>query len=95
MNLIDTQVQLRSKTSASEKPKFGIDVINSRIAEMTTKDIYEPLIVKENVINAATETASMILRIDNVIAASKTKDAPRPGGMGGGPGMPGGGMDEY
>lgn len=95
MDVIDTQVHLRSKTSASEKPKFGIDVINSRIADVTTKDIYEPLIVKENVINAATETASMILRIDNVIAASKTKDAPRPGGMGGGPGMPGGGMDEY
>ena len=42
-------------------------------------------------INAATETASMILRIDDVIAASKSKDMPRPGGPGG---MPGG-MDDY
>ena len=31
-------------------------------------------VVKEQVINAATEAACMILRIDNVITASKTKD---------------------
>jgi archaeal chaperonin len=95
MDVIDTQVHIRSKASSSEKPKFGIDVINATIADITSKDIYEPLIVKQNVINAATETASMILRIDNVIAASKTKETPRPGGMGGGAGMPDGGMDEY
>jgi len=58
-------------------------------------DIYEPLSVKQNVINAATETASMILRIDNVIAASKTKDTSSPGATGRQPGMPGNGMDDY
>jgi len=96
MDVIDTQVQLRSKTSNTEKPKFGIDVINAKITDVTSKNIYEPLMVKENVINAATETASMILRIDNVIAASKTKDMPKPGTVGGaGPGMPGAGMEDY
>lgn len=95
MDVIGTQVHLRSKASSSEKPKFGIDVINSKIADLASKDIYEPLLVKENVINAATETASMILRIDNVIAASKSKDTPGPGPIGRQPGMAGNGMDRY
>ena len=57
---------------------------------MTAKDIYEPLAVKEQVINAATEAACMILRIDDVIAASKPKTPPAGGGVGaGGGGMPG------
>ena len=95
MDVIDTQVYLRSKTSSSDKPRFGIDVLNARIADIASMDIYEPLSVKQNVINAATETASMILRIDNVIAASKTKDTSSPGATGRQPGMPGNGMDDY
>jgi thermosome len=91
MDVIDTQVQLRSKTANLEKPKFGIDVLNGKVADMGSNNIFEPLLIKENMINAATETASMILRIDDVIAASKSKDMPRPGGPGG---MPGG-MDDY
>jgi chaperonin GroEL (HSP60 family) len=95
MDVIDTKVHLRSKASSSEKPKFGIDVINAEIADIASKDIYEPLLVKENVINAATETASMILRIDNVIAASNAKDTSGAGPTGRQPGMPGNGMDNY
>lgn len=95
MDVIDTQVQLHSKISDSRTPKIGIDVTNAKIADMSSKGIYEPLAVKENIINSATETASLILRIDNVIEASKTKDMPTPGGMPGGAGMPGAGMGDY
>lgn len=95
MDVIDTQVQLHSKISDSRTPKIGIDVMNAKIADMSSKGIYEPLAVKENIINSATETASLILRIDNVIEASKTKDMPRSGGMPGGAGMPGAGMGDY
>jgi archaeal chaperonin len=85
MDPIDTQVQLRTKISNSDKPKYGIDVINKKIADMSARNVYEPLAVKENVVNGATEVASMILRIDDVIAASKsqTPSGP-PGGMSGG-----------
>jgi len=95
MDVIDTQVQLHSKISDSRTPKIGIDVMNAKIADMSSKGIYEPLAVKENIINSATETASLILGIDNVIEASKTKDMPTPGGMPGGAGMPGAGMGDY
>ena len=94
MDVIDTQVHLRSKTSSAQKPKFGIDVMNAKIEDMTSKHVYEPLLVKENVLSAAAETASMILRIDNVIAASNSKSAPKPDEMTGGPQMPSG-MGDY
>jgi thermosome len=94
MDPLDTQTQLRAK-AALAKPKYGVDVINGKVADMAAKDIYEPLKVKEQVISAATEASSMILRIDDVIAASKSKEsAPPPGGgMGGMGGM--GGPNPY
>ena len=90
MDPIDTQVQLRTKISNSEKPKYGIDVINKKIADMTARNVYEPLAVKENIVNGATEVASMILRIDDVIAASKSQAPAGPPGGGGAGGYGGG-----
>lgn len=94
MDPLDTQVQLRAKATTS-KPKYGIDVLNAKVADLSAKDVYEPLAVKEQVINAATEAACMILRIDDVIAAGKSNmpSGPSPGGVGGGYGGMGEGMD--
>lgn len=91
MDPLDTQVQLRSK-AISGKATYGIDVINSRVADLESQNVVEPLAVKEQVVNAATEAACMILRIDDVIAASKSSShAPGPAGP---PGMGGmSGMD--
>jgi chaperonin GroEL (HSP60 family) len=52
--------------------------------------VYEPLAVKKQIIKSATEAATMLLRIDDVIAAGKTRAPPMPpGGPGGGyGGMP-------
>ena len=91
MDPLDAQVQLRQKVTDG-KAVFGIDVDNAKIADMSEKDIYDPLAVKEQVINGATEVACMVLRIDDVIAGSKSAAPPMPpgGGMGGmGGGMPG------
>jgi thermosome len=86
MDPLDTQTQLRAKAALS-KPKYGVDVINGKVTDMAAKDVYEPLKVKEQVISAATEASSMILRIDDVISVSKSRDSgPPPGGGGmGGP----------
>ena len=83
MDPIDSQVQLRAKVSTSSKPKYGIDVLNAKIADVSVKEIFEPLAVKEQVINAATEASSMILRIDNVIASNKSKTPSGPSHDGG------------
>ncbi|HEX5892848.1 MAG TPA: TCP-1/cpn60 chaperonin family protein, partial [Nitrososphaeraceae archaeon] len=94
MDPLDTQVQLRAKATTTAKLKYGVDVYRAKIVDVLAKDIYEPLAVKEHIINAATEAVCMILRIDDVIAASKSKTpsgpTPGDGGYGGGGG---GGMD--
>ncbi|MFN3654180.1 MAG: thermosome subunit beta [Candidatus Nitrosotenuis sp.] len=84
MDPLDTQVQLRSKGTTG-KATYGIDVLNGKVADLESQNVYEPLAVKEQVINAATEAACMILRIDDVIAASKSSSKPpsSPPGMGG------------
>ena len=65
---------------------MGVDARKGRIADMSKLDIVEPLVVKEQIVKAATEAASMILRVDDVIASNKTGSGgqamPQPG-MGG------------
>jgi archaeal chaperonin len=73
MDPLDTQVQLRAKATTTAKLKYGVDVHSAKIADVSAKDIYKPLAVKEHIINAATEAVCMILHIDDVIAASKSK----------------------
>ena len=90
MSVIDTQAQLRTKSKEAGKARYGIDVFKGKIADLSSRDIYEPLSVKNQIINSATEAACMILRIDNIISASAPKGgAPSPGGG------PYGGMPEY
>lgn len=84
MDPIDTIIQLRAKQSDDNK-WMGVDVRELKIGDMMKKGILEPLAVKEQIIKSATEAASMILRIDDVIAAAKPA-AERPGGPGGGMG---------
>ena len=85
MDPIDTLTDLRSKQIRASKWS-GIDARSAKITDMMKLDIVEPLSVKEQVIKSATEVASMILRIDDVIASSKSAGGP-PGGGGMG-GMP-------
>ena len=87
MDPIDTLTELRSKQTKGSKWS-GIDARGGKVVDMSKLDIVEPLSVKEQIIKSATEVASMILRIDDVIASSKSGGGP-PGG-----GMPPGGMGE-
>jgi archaeal chaperonin len=90
MDPIDTLTNLRSKQLKGEK-WIGVDVMKAKVANMKSSDIIEPLAVKQQIVSAATEAACMILRIDDVIATSKTA-GPSHGGEGGMPGMGMGGM---
>ena len=86
MNPIDTITLLRARQSSGEK-FVGIDVEKGTVDDIEKLNIVEPLIVKEQVIKSATETANMILRIDNIIAVSKTPSASQETPQGGPPGM--------
>jgi chaperonin GroEL (HSP60 family) len=61
------------------------------VDDMMAIGVVEPTVVKIQAIKSATEAASMILRIDDVIAGTKSAGGPpgMPPGMGG---MPPGGM---
>lgn len=83
MDPIDAQAQLRAKITGN-KPRYGIDMSHKKISDMAAMDVYEPLAVKEYIISSATEVASMILRIDDVIAATGSKGMPSGPGAGGG-----------
>ena len=89
MSVIDTQAQLRTKSKEAGKARYGIDVFKGKIADLSSRDIYEPLSVKNQIINSATEAACMILRIDDIISASAPKSGASP------PGGGYGGMPEY
>ena len=77
MDPIDTMVALRAKQSDGKK-WTGINAKEGKISDMLAQNIVEPVVVKKQIIKSATETASMILRIDDVIAIS---GAPGGGGM--------------
>jgi chaperonin GroEL (HSP60 family) len=58
-------------------------VLGTGVSDMWKKDVIEPVSVKEQIINSATECTCMLLRIDDVIQ-SKRKSPPMPsGGMDG------------
>ena len=84
LDQIDILSELRSRHEKGEV-SAGVNVMKGKVADMEKIDVFDPLAVKKQVIRSATEAATMILRIDDVIAAEKTKAPPAP------PGGPGGG----
>jgi archaeal chaperonin len=54
----------------------GVNVHTGKIVDMMEEGVLEPLKVKEHAVRSASEVASMILRIDDVIAAAKPPPAP-------------------
>lgn len=67
----------------------GVNVQSSKVEDMKKLGVLEPLSVKTQILKSATEAATMILRIDDVIAGGKMKTPPMPpGGPGGMGGMP-------
>ncbi len=86
---IDILVGLRAAHEKEKGHVMGVNVFTGKIVDMERSGVIEPLAVKEQAIKSATEAASMILRIDDVIAATKPKEGKGPGGM------PEGGDEEY
>ncbi|MHC1611164.1 MAG: thermosome subunit alpha [Candidatus Methanospirareceae archaeon] len=90
---IDMLVALRSAHERGER-SAGLDVFKGEPTDMLKAGVIEPLRVKSQAISSGTESATMILRIDDVIAASKAeKPSETPPGAGGAGGMEG--MEEY
>ncbi|KKM66966.1 hypothetical protein LCGC14_1475890 [marine sediment metagenome] len=69
-NPVDLIVELRSKHEAEEGKSDGINIDTGKPDDMMKLGVLEPLSVFTQAIQSATEVSSMILKIDDVIAAS-------------------------
>jgi thermosome len=78
---IDILVGLRAAHEKKNGHLMGVDVFKGEIANSLENGVVEPLKVKEQAMKSAAEVASMILRIDDVIASTKPKEGSPPGGM--------------
>ncbi len=88
LDSIDTLVELRTKHEKGNST-LGVDVLKSKVGDMKAAGVIEPMKVKKQAIQSASEVSEMILRIDDIIASRG-----KPRGPSGGEGMGGmGGMD--
>jgi len=87
---INMMLDIRSAHKKGKK-YAGINVYEGKVDDMLKNNVLEPLRVSMHEIEAASEAATMILRIDDVIASRGGGSPPGGPGMGG---MPGGGMGE-
>jgi archaeal chaperonin len=92
---IDMMLEVRRSHKKGSK-YAGVDVLNGKVSDMFKLNVIEPLRVSVQEIQVSTEAATMILRIDDIIASKGGGGGGMPpGGPGGMPGgMPGGGMDD-
>jgi len=75
---IDIIVELRAVHEKIDGEPMGINVFKGKVENMLENGVIEPLVVKEQAAKSAAESASMILRIDDVIAATKPKEPEKP-----------------
>lgn len=78
---VTTLIELR-KAHADGQTHAGINVYEGGVVDMKEANVLEPMRVVEQAIQSATETAVMILRIDDVISSKGVSLGDDMGGMG-------------
>jgi len=68
---IDMMMKLRAAHENEKGRNLSIDLATGDLVDMREKGVIEPVSILANAIKAGTEAATIILRIDDVIAASK------------------------
>jgi chaperonin GroEL (HSP60 family) len=76
--MLDTMVAMKAAHEKKGGSAMGVNVFEGGVADMLEKGVVEPMVVKLQAVKSGVEVASMILRIDDVVAAKS--------GAGGGPG---------
>jgi len=88
MDPIDAISEMQSAHAKGNK-WVGVNGHKNKVTDLSKIDVYEPMVVKAQAIKSATEAATLLLKIDDIIAVSKMSAPPGPpGGMGGMGGMP-------
>lgn len=82
---IDILIQLRQIHDKSDGKYIGLNVFTGQLQDSIENGVVEPIVVKEQAIKSAAESAAVILRVDDVITAKSPRGGPAggmPGGMG-------------
>ena len=74
---VNTIIELR-KAHAEGKSTFGVNVFEGGVMDMRAANVLEPVRVVDQAIQSATETAVMILRIDDVISSRSSANGAMP-----------------
>jgi len=86
LDILDTMAAIKAAHEKKDGAAMGVNVFDEGVIDMLEQGVVEPLVVKLQAVKSAVEVASMILRIDDVVAAKSPS--------GGGPGGPPGGMPD-
>jgi len=84
---IDILTDLKSKHDDKNGKWYGVDVFKGKLMDAWSSGVIEPLKIKTQAVKSASEVSELILRIDDVIAASGGKESKMPSMPQGYPGM--------
>jgi chaperonin GroEL (HSP60 family) len=87
LDILDTMVAIRAAHAKADGKAMGVNVFDEGVIDMLEEGVIEPVVVKQQAIKSAVEVSSMILRIDDVLAASSGGPGAGPPGGEGGPDM--------
>jgi chaperonin GroEL (HSP60 family) len=57
---------------------MGVDAVDGKVTDMMKANIIEPASVKEQILKSASEAASMLLKIDDIVASGKSREGGKP-----------------
>jgi chaperonin GroEL (HSP60 family) len=73
---LDIRAELRARMSEGKR-HYGVDALNGGVRDMRRARVYDPLVVKRQVIKSASELAAAILRVDFGYIAKPKPPEPR------------------
>ena len=75
LDAIDIMNKLRQKHNKEDDCKFGVNCFDGGIIDTYMNYVWEPTILKENVLNSATEAACTIISVDQTVKNPKSEQA--------------------
>jgi len=73
-DIIRVQTQLRAKHAGGANVNWGIDGEKGVLADMAALGVWEPVTVKLQTLKTAIESASMLLRIDEIVSGTHKRE---------------------
>lgn len=74
---LDILVELRASHEKGQK-WVGVDPFEGKTLDMMKANVIEPAAVKEQILKSASEAASMLLKIDDIVASGKSREGAGP-----------------